>query len=130
MNTFKVTNGNDSGNGSLRSAIALANASPGKDDILVEVDVELNSAINITDSVTIGNPFGATITQIGSDRIFNIDDNNDDLDLDISLYRLNLQGGYSESVGGAISSQENLSIIDSQLVNNTAISGAAVYLEN
>ncbi|MEO1004252.1 MAG: calcium-binding protein [Cyanobacteria bacterium J06638_38] len=129
MNTFNVTNGNDSGLGSLRDAIALANANPGKDDILIQSNVELTSAINITDSVNIGNPYGVTITQTGSDRIFNIDDHNNEIKSEISLYRLSLRSGYSESTGGAIISYENLSITDSQLDSDTAKSGAAIYLE-
>lgn len=63
MATYKVTNNADSGQGSLRRAIFDANANLGLDTIIFEViDVSLNSAILITDSLEItGN--GAVITQ-------------------------------------------------------------------
>lgn len=130
MTTYNVTNSNNSGIGSLREAIISANANPGNDDIFVQVDVELTSAIEIADSVNIGTPYGATITQTEGDRIFNINDNNDDLDIEVSLFRLNLTGGNSEASGGAILSHENLSITDSQIYNNIAAqNGAAIYAE-
>lgn len=130
MTTYNVTNSNDSGAGSLREAITSANANPGNDDVFVQVDVKLTSAIEIADSVNIGTPYGATITQTEGDRIFNIDDNNDDVDIEVSLFRLNLTGGNSEASGGAILSYENLSITDSQIFNNVAAqNGAAIYAE-
>ena len=92
MDTLQVTSGNDSGSGSLRKAINTANASPGKDDIFVEVDVTLKKAINITDSVNIGTPYGASITQTGNARIFDIDDFTNKNNLDVSLFRLYLNG--------------------------------------
>jgi len=89
MATFNVTNGSDSGDGSLREAIELANANPGTDDIFVQTDVQLNSVINITESVNIGTPFGATISQTENSRIFNIDDDNTEEKSAVDLYRLN-----------------------------------------
>ena len=130
MATFNVTNSNDSGEGSLREAIALANSTPGTDDVFVQTDVELNSAIEITESVNIGTPGGATITQTNSDRIFYIQDGDTETKADVSLYRLNLTGG-NGFIGGAIISYENLSITDSSLYNNSAVAtGAAVYVAN
>lgn len=130
MTTYNVTNSNDSGIGSLREAITSANANPGNDDIFVQVDVELTSAIEIADSVNIGTPYGATITQTEGDRLFNINDNNDDVNIEVSLFRLNLTGGNSEASGGAILNRENLSITDSQIYNNVAAQhGAAIYAE-
>lgn len=67
MTTYNVTNSNDSGEGSLRAAIALANASEGLDTITIEVDtVNLETEIEITDSLDlVGN--GATIAQTGEE---------------------------------------------------------------
>ena len=128
MASFNVTQGSDSGTGSLREAINLANSSPGVDDIFVQTDVELNSAIEITDAVNIGTPYGATITQTQSDRIFYIQDNDLETQSNVSLFRLNLTGG-NASIGGAIASYENLVITDSFLYNNSAEeTGAAVYV--
>lgn len=128
MATFEVTTSNDSGTGSLREAIALANASPGRDDINVQTDVELISEINITESVNIGTLFGATITQTGNSRIFYIQDGDTQKQTDVDLFRLGLTGG-SAFIGGAIISYENLTITDSVLYNNSAVeTGAAVYV--
>ena len=130
MATFNVINSNDSGQGSLRDAINFANESPGRDDVFVQTDVELNSAIEITESVNIGTPFGATITQTNKDRIFYIQDGEPKTKADVSLYRLNLTGGHG-FIGGAIISYEHLTITDSSLYNNSAVaSGAAVYVAN
>ena len=128
MTTFNVTNSDDSGIGSLREAVEQANANPGKDDIFVQTDVQLNSTIEITESVNIGTPFGATISQTEDERIFKIDDSDTEKKSDISLYRLKLTGATSD-LGGAIISYENLNITDSSLYNNSAeTDGAAVYV--
>ena len=129
MATYNVTQGVDSGAGSLREAVELANNSPGVDDIFVQTDVELNSAIEITDSVNIGTPYGSTITQTGEDRIFYIQDNDSNTQSDVDLFRLNLAGG-SASMGGAIASYENLNLTDSSVYDNSAQeTGAALYVE-
>ncbi|MEL6930066.1 MAG: hypothetical protein AAFO95_15705 [Cyanobacteria bacterium J06600_6] len=128
---YNVTNGGDSGAGTLREAIELANSNPGEDTIFVGVDVELDSSISITDSVDIGNNYGAKITQTGSDRIFTIDDRNDLENIQVSLYRLTLSGGDSDSIGGAILSAEDLTITDSELSNNSAQNkGGAIFQIN
>jgi|GEM_PF-6979961 len=135
--TYDVTNSADSGAGSLREAISLANANPGKDDIFIGADVELSSSIDITDSVDIGTNFGAKILQTGADRIFNIDDGRAEENIDVSLYRLTLTGGNSDSVGGAILSQEDLTITDSQISENISLykgggiyqAGGSIYIE-
>ncbi|MEL6788768.1 MAG: hypothetical protein AAFO76_15510, partial [Cyanobacteria bacterium J06607_15] len=131
MATFNVTTGSDLGAGSLREAITFANQNPGTDDIFIQTDVELNSAIDITDSVNIGTPAGATVTQTNSsDRIFYIQDGDTETKSNVSLYRLNLTGG-NAFIGGAIISYENLSITDSSLFDNSAVeTGAAVYVAN
>ncbi|MEL6927533.1 MAG: calcium-binding protein [Cyanobacteria bacterium J06600_6] len=128
MATFNVTNSGDSGAGTLREAIELANANSGIDEIFIQTDVQLNSEIKITDSVNIGTPYGATITQLEDARIFNLDDGNTEQKSEVSLYRLNLTGGNAQ-LGGAITSSENLSITDSFLYDNSAAdNGAAVYV--
>ena len=131
MDTLRVTNGNDSGAGSLREAINAANANPGKDDVFVEVDVTLKKTINITDSINIGTPYGASIAQTGNARIFNIDDFTDNTNINVDLFRLYLNGGNAGEGGGAILSKENLTIIDSEIYNNSARQqGGGIYQQN
>ena len=129
MVTFTVSNANDSGDGSLRKAIASANASPGTDVIEVNSDVTLNSGLEITESLEIvGNSF--TIDQTGSDRLFTIDDGNDDVDSTVSITGLTLTGGMPEDSGGAILSLENLEISHSILTDNfTQNRGGAVFVD-
>lgn len=126
MATFYVVNSNDSGEGSLRDAISQANANLGKDDIFVQTDVTLTKSIKISDSVSIGTPYGASITQTGNnERIFTIDDNTEDA-IGVNLFRLDLTGGNSD-FGGAILSREDLNITDSEIYNNTVtIRGAGI----
>ncbi|MEM7759056.1 MAG: hypothetical protein AAF298_13145 [Cyanobacteria bacterium P01_A01_bin.40] len=74
MTTYTVTNGNDSGASSLRAAIALANANPGKDIIELAGEVELNSAIEITDSLSLIGSDNTVFSQAERNRLFKIDD--------------------------------------------------------
>ena len=131
MATFNVTNSNDSGSGSLREAVQLANGEVGTDTILLETDVNLSSAIEITDSLYLGTPYGATITQTGAGRIFTIDDSDRETNINVDLFRLSLVGGNSVVEGGAIYNAENLRIVDSHIYDNFAsIKGGAIYNTN
>jgi len=66
--TFVVTNGNDSGAGSLRQAVADANANPGPDSItmslLAPYVIQLSSTITITDSVILDGTVSGGMTEI------------------------------------------------------------------
>lgn len=128
MSTFNVINSNDSGQGSLREAIALANLNSGKDDIFVQSDVQINSHIEITDSLNIGTPYGATITGSGEHRIFNVY-SRDKENIDVTLYRLNLENG-SASFGGSILSSADLNLVDTKISQSKGIQGAGIYQIN
>ncbi len=128
MNTYNVTNTSDSGAGSLREAIALANTNLGTDNIVIDVDnVTLNTEIEITDSVSIsGN--GVVIAQTGAERLFNIDDNNKDTLIDVLFNDLTLTGGNSTTEGGAINSRENITLDGVTIKDNTAVGyGGGIY---
>lgn len=127
MTTYTVKFGNDSGAGSLRAAIALANANLGADIIELESDVELNTAITVTDSLSLIGSDDSIITQTGKARLFEIDDGKSDNKIEVSLENLTLTGGNTAEAGGAILSAEDLTISNSQLNNNSSSeSGGAI----
>lgn len=66
--TFDVANNADSGSGSLREAVGLANASAGQDFINIPAGyvITLASQLILTEGVTITGGFGTTITQSDS----------------------------------------------------------------
>lgn len=120
MTTYTVTNSNDSGAGSLRAAIAQANANLGADIIELSSEVVLNSAIKITDSLTLTGSERTAIRQTGSQRLFEIDDGLADNRIEVAFDDLTLTGGNTAEAGGAILSTENLTITNSQLLDNRA----------
>ncbi|BAZ46429.1 hypothetical protein NIES4102_34610 [Chondrocystis sp. NIES-4102] len=130
MATFNVTNINDSGAGSLREAVDLANITPGADIININGIVNLNSAINITDVVEIrGNNDNFMIAQRGSDRIFRIDNNSNNL-INVTLTNLTLTGGKSGDLGGAVYTKENLTLNSVVFDGNVGTTrGGGVYSE-
>lgn len=133
MAIFDVINNNASGEGSLQAAIAAANASEGLDTIVVNADInniEIDSALSITDSVDItGN--GVVVTQTGSDRLFNIDDNDADNLIDVSMSDISLTGGNPVEMGGAIYATENLTITNAKIYDNhTSFLGGGIYSES
>ena len=135
--TLTVTNGFDAGGGSLRDAIAQANANPGEDRIIFSgVDsVDLTSgAITISDSLSINGP-GATGLRIdagGTDRIFTIE--NPTAEIEVHVQGVTLANGDATqggsvvfAVGGAISNTEHLTITDSSFKTNHATEGGAIF---
>src|SRR6516162_9517076 len=75
--TFTVTNLLDTGAGSLRAAVAAANANPGADDIAFTVtgSIALTSGeLDITDSLTVNGPGASALTVSGNgvSRVFGI----------------------------------------------------------
>ena len=132
MADFKVTNNNDSGKGSLRQAILDANKLLGEDRILVSGNIKLNSAIDITDSVSIINvgETRTTITQTGNDRLFYIDDGDVENWSKVNFVGISMAGGNTAESGGAIFSREDLGLFRSALYNNTSGDrGGAIYVE-
>lgn len=132
--------------GSLRQAIFDANALPGDDEIEFSVtgDILLNSGqLEITDGLTINGPGQELLTvdaRNGLDglfatgdghRIFNLDDGNQNTLIDITIAGLTVKGGDVETEpngstgsadlnGGGIRSYENLTILQSSVINNAA----------
>ena len=127
MATFTVNNADDSGAGSLRDAIALANKTPGNDRIrfdsqLKGKEIVLTSGeLQITDSVKIKGFFDADELKISGNsnsRIFNVDDSNTQERINVVFKRLTLTDGSSDTGGGAIANSEDLQVVDSKIINN------------
>ena len=140
--TLTVSSLGDAGTGSLREVITMANSTTEVDTILFSVGgtINLESQLpTITEAVTIDGDGQITLDAGNGDdgvfgngdgfRIFNIRDNVIADLLDVTLSGLTLTGGdaanseFGGLQGGAISSQENLTVIDSTITGNSAGDG-------
>jgi len=131
---FTVTNTDDSGEGSLRSAIAQANGSEGEDTITFNSNLSgetiglTSGQLEITESLTIEG-LGAeelTVDAGGNSRIFRIDDSNDfneNSEISVTIDGLTIQGGSADS-GGGIFNKEDLTLTNSTISSN---SGGGLY---
>ncbi len=125
--TDKLDTTYDPANLSLRDAIAEANANSGTDTItfastLNGGTIKLSlGELAITDSVTIEGPGAANLTINGSQqsRIFNISDGNSATNISVEIDGLMLTGGSADN-GGAIYSEEDLTLKSATVTGNTA----------
>ncbi len=123
LSTFTVMNTNDAGAGSLRQAVADANAASGAD--IVEFDSSLQNStitltsgfIQITDALTIrgvdsaGNRLGIVVSGGFVSRHFVVSDGNSASDLSVNMSDMDLRFGVSaNSSGGSIFNAENLTL--------------------
>ena len=140
--TFIVTNLLDSGPGSLRNGINVANANPGAGTIVFDpslsggtIDLETGDLL-ITDDLTI-NGLGKeelTVRQsMPDDRIFTIDNSDASL-INVTIDGLTIKGGSVDQTsgnpnGGGILSKENLTLTNSAVSKNRAQfgSGGGIY---
>jgi RTX calcium-binding nonapeptide repeat (4 copies) len=136
MANLIVTNLNDSGAGSLREKIQVANASLGVADTITFADnlqgtiILTSGQLNLSDDVTInGNTMGGagaeiTISGNNASRIFN----QSGAGTDVVLQSLTLTNGNAFlSAGGAILvAAGSLAISDTTLQNNTSYNGGAI----
>ncbi|MGL4461410.1 MAG: choice-of-anchor Q domain-containing protein [Planctomycetia bacterium] len=136
--TFVVANAADAGAGSLRDAIAQANALPDADQITFDAAVFgtpqtitlASGTLTVAGPVQIVGPGASllTITQgAGGQRLFTIDNGSPGV-VDVGLSGATLTGGSSTGDGGAILSNENLTLADAVFTGNTAAGrGGAIY---
>lgn len=144
--TFTVTNLANSGAGSLRQAIADANAAPGADTITFAVTGTINldntaGTIGISEALTIAGPGSAQLVLDagGTNRFFSIVESgapacpalSGPADYLVTISGLTFRNGQrnvANSVGGAIISLKSLALDDVVFENNRARGGGAVWL--
>src|SRR5262245_4947752 len=126
--TFTVLNLNNFGAGSLRAAVASANANPDADVIRfangLHGTIALTSQLSITEDVSIKG-FGASkITVSGGDvtRVFNISGST----TDVSLAGLTVAHGYAAQGAGIDNAGGAVSVSDCRFVNNRAVAAAGL----
>ena len=142
LTAFTVLNTDDSGAGSLREAIAQANANAGADSIsfdaaLAGQTIVLTNELEVTNDLTITGLGADRLTLDGDNnsRIFNIDDGSNVATITVEISGLTLTNGNSNETGptpagngGAILSFEDLTVKNSTLRDNTArLGGGAIY---
>ncbi|GAB4178544.1 MAG: hypothetical protein Fur0032_19040 [Terrimicrobiaceae bacterium] len=130
--TFLVTNIADSGAGSLRDAVDQANTTGGADSIAFDPSffsastpqkiVLTSGHIDISDTLTIKGPGRDILTIDGNSmsRIFNITDSSSATDRPVKILGVTLTGGSTASAGGAIYSEESLTVENSAVMGNLA----------
>lgn len=128
LTTLLVTNGDDAGAGSLRSAVTAANAMPGRDRIEFQNGVDINlttGQLEISDDVLISGP-GAdklTIDANGNSRVFTID-----TDVSAEIYGMTITGGeVTGNDGGGIFNSGSLALNGVVISGNIASNGGAVF---
>ncbi|MBA4064266.1 MAG: hypothetical protein C0501_11240 [Isosphaera sp.] len=136
--TFTVLNLNDAGAGSLRAAVAAANANPGADTIVFRPGlagtIRLTSGqLTLTDDVTIDGPGSPRLAVSGNDRsrVFEVRGAGTDVVIDglhITRGRADGQAPTLASTGGGILSQGNLTLTDVLVSRNRAVGDAGVVV--
>jgi hypothetical protein len=123
---FVVTNDADNGPGSLRAAIAAANAEPGSDTIVfapayfsVPRTITLtNGELTITDSVTIAGPeSGVTISGTNASRVFNLAIPGTG---NVTMTDLTISDGKANGGAGILANDDNLTLTRCTVSNNTS----------
>ncbi len=122
----KLSGTYDPANLSLREALGLANASPTADTISFAPSLDggtINLSLGelaIANSVTVIGPGAANLTINGNNqsRIFDVNDGNDAVNINVEIDGLTLTGGKADT-GGAIYSKENLSLDFVAITGNT-----------
>jgi parallel beta-helix repeat protein/predicted outer membrane repeat protein len=123
---ISVTNLNDSGAGSLREAINLANANGEADTIAFSVSgvIALTSTLPViyTQMTIDGNGQSVTISGGGSVQVMSVTSGGA-----LTLQSLMVANGRSASFGGGISNEGELTVRNCHLINNVAAIGGGIY---
>jgi len=152
---FQVTNLNDTGAGSLRAAIGLADSTPAADHVLflstLSGQISFGSEIMIDEPVEILGPGAKRVTLSGRDanRLFAIETSLEPVTIsgltlsdglsaarggaiysghsDVTLVRSIVSGSRAMTAGGAIFTYGPLKVVNSTLAGNHANNGGALY---
>ena len=133
LSSFVVSNTDDSGPGSLRQAIAGANAQPGANDItfdptafataqtitLTSGQLELSDTTG-TETIT-GPAAGLTVSADGASRLFQVDKG-----VTASISGLTVTGGGSASSGGGLSNLGTTMLTNCTITGNSAGNGGGL----
>lgn len=132
---FTVTNLNDAGLGSLRQAIADANAAPGADTITFAAGLSgsitlTTGQLTVTDSVTIQGPGSNVLTVSGNNASRVLELYSGLALLDITISGLTIAHGFASTGAGIANFDEILTLDDVTLADNHATSdGGALWLD-
>jgi parallel beta-helix repeat protein len=132
---FTVTNLNDAGLGSLRQAIADANAAPGADTITFAAGLSgsitlTTGQLTVTDSVTIQGPGSSVLTVSGNNASRVLELYSGLALLDITISGLTIAHGFASIGAGIANVDEILTLDDVTLADNHATSdGGALWLD-
>ena len=128
VQTYVVTNINDGGPGSLRTAMTNANTAGGSTILFATSGtISLQSALPaITMDVNIDGPGANTLDISGNSafQVFNIASG-----VNATVAGLTVTEGFSESNGGGIDDSGNLTLTDCTVSNSTAEFGGGIMLE-
>ena len=129
--TFTVSNLNDSGPGSLRQAIADANANPGADTITFTTTGTIypSSQLTISDDLDIVGPGAASLTlnPLFKSRIFYLDDGSTASTIDVGIHGITMRYGFANNGGAIYNNGESLTLDNSQIIYSSALTGAGIY---
>lgn len=125
--TFTVTTLENSGPGSLRHAVAQANANPGQDTVRFHVNgtIELLTPLDVTDDLRIDG-MDQRVTLSGGDRSTLLVLSAENKTLEVARLTLT-RASFSQSSGGAILSRGSLRLVEALFTDNVAPVGGAVY---
>ena len=140
VSTLEDENDGDfsSGDLSLREAIALANEREGSNTITFDGSLSGSIVLSqgelvIADSVTIDGNNGQSLILDGnnSSRVFKIDDNNSEVNADVTLDGLviingNVADTETDNTGGGIFNRENLTVVRSTISDSSAEQGGGI----
>jgi hypothetical protein len=106
--TFRVTNTSDTGGGSLRAAIGLANSNPGEDTVRIaqqvkgEIALTSGTEILITDDVTIRGPGASKLSVSGEGltRVFSVIPTDPSQGINVEIRDLGITNGLATDAPG------------------------------